>query len=892
MTSILARRPPAEGHHANDTGGRLCRLFGALLLIALPPVPVLARHAEPSPPALLSRQMRTRLNFNAGWRFILADVTGAQAPGYDDAGWQSVGLPHSFSLPYFQSPSFPVGYGWYRKSFDLPALPAGRSLSLEFEGAFQDAEVFVNGVRLARHRGGYTGFPVDITKAVRPGRNVVAVRVNNRWDATLAPRAGEHLFSGGLYRDLWLVATDAVHVPWTGTFVTTPELSDASGKVEAATEVRNDGAALALVTVRTHIVDDRGRTVATLPDSRLSVPPGRTVNAVQRSAAIARPRLWSPETPVLYRAITRLIVGGRERDRYETFFGFRWFEWTADRGFFLNGRHRYFRGANAHQDQAGWGDAVTNRAIERDVRMLKDAGFDFIRGSHYPHDPHFAETADRVGMLFLSEAPFWGTAGFKSPWAASAYPVEPEHRAAFDASVRQQLAEMIRINRNSPSIIAWSMDNEVFFTSGGTLPEVRRLLKEEVALARALDPSRPAAVSGAQRGDLDRIGDIAGYNGDGARLFPDPGIANFVAEYGSTAADRPGRFEPGWGDLPGTPGADPAVPGSWRLPWRSGEAIWAGFDHGSIAGRQFGSMGIVDYFRLPKRQWYWYRQAYRGIAPPAWPRPGTPAALRLGSSAPVIARADGTDDVQLVVTVVDAAGRPLSNSPPVRLTIESGPGELPTGRTIDFAPDGDIAIRDGQAAIAMRSWQKGTSRIRASSPGLRDAVIAVRTLDGPAFVPGKTALAADRPYRPPSLGDAGAAGEQTVQRFGTDNPTDASSAQPGHPSRLGNDGDPATFWLARDDDPQPWLQIDLERFVEVRKLRILFPQAGTHGFVAEMQDADGRWQRLAAQEDCPGPLCEIDTRPVRGRIVRLRLMEPGGRGGIADMSVMGALRAD
>jgi hypothetical protein len=277
---------------------------------------------------------------------------------------------------------------------------------------------------------------------------------------------------------------------------------------------------------------------------------------------------------------------------------------------------------------------------------MKETGFDFIRGSHYPHDPHFAEATDRIGMLFMSEAPFWGTAWFNNDWSVSAYPTDPAHRAEFDASVKQQLAEMIRINRNSPSIIAWGMDNEVFFSADETMGEVRRLLREMVELSHRLDPTRPAAANGAQRGEIDKIGDIAGYNGDGAALFPDPGIPNFVAEYGSTMADRPGDYSPGWGDLPNTPGARADDPDSWRFPWRSGEAIWAGFDHGSIAGRKFGGMGVVDYFRLPKRQWYWYRNAYRSIAPDPWPQQGEPAALRLTASKATIARADGTDDVQ------------------------------------------------------------------------------------------------------------------------------------------------------------------------------------------------------------------------------------------------------
>ena len=171
--------------------------------------------------------------------------------------------------------------------------------------------------------------------------------------------------------------------------------------------------------------------------------------------------------------------------------------------------------------------------------------------------------------------------------------------------VLQQLTELIRINRNHPSIVAWGMDNEVFFSAQETMPEVRRLLREQVALTHRLDPTRPAAIDGAQRGDIDKLGDVAGYNGDGARLFPNPGIPNLVAEYGSTMADRPGDYAPGWDELPNTPGADPAKEGSWRLPWRSGEVIWAAFDHGSIAGKRFGGMGMIDYFRLPKRQYYW-----------------------------------------------------------------------------------------------------------------------------------------------------------------------------------------------------------------------------------------------------------------------------------------------
>jgi len=849
--------------------------------------------AEARSPLQAARAMagdgRVARIFNADWRFRLGDDAAAQRPDFDDRSWERVGLPHSFSIPYFQSSHFYVGDGWYRKSFLLPALPRGRRLSLEFEGAFQEAEIFVNGQRVGHHRGGYTGFPIDITEAVRPGRNVVAVRVNNRWDPTLAPRAGEHVFSGGIYRDVRLVATDAVHVAWTGTRLTTPALSAASGKVAAETEIHNDGASAARVTVRTRVEDAQGRLVTTLPDEIVRVPAGGVVYATQLSGAIARPRLWSPETPNLYHAVTRLIVDGRERDRYDTEFGFRWFKWTADKGFFLNGQHRYFRGANVHQDQAGWGDAVTNRAIERDVQRVKDAGFDFIRGSHYPHDPHFVEMTDRLGLLYLSEAAFWGTAGFKNPWGASAYPTDASHRAAFDASVLQQLAEMIRINRNHPSIVVWGMDNEVFFSAGEVMPEVRRLLKEEVALAHQLDPTRPASIDGAQRGEIDKLGDIAGYNGDGAGLFPNPGIPNFAAEYGSTTSDNHRGYAPDWGELEQTPRARAGDPASWRLPWRSGEVIWAGFDHGSIAGRDFGSLGIVDYARLPKKSWYWYRNAYRGIAPPAWPQPGQAAALRVTSSAPVIRHADGTDDVQLVVTVVDASGAPISNSPPIHLAIESGPGELPTGRAIDFAADSDIPIRDGQAAIAMRSWQAGVSRIRATSSGLRDGVIEIGTADGPRFIPGVTPLAAERPYRA-----AGPQADAPIDEiFGANNPTNASSSAPNHSSRMANDGNAATFWQAAADDAQPWLLVNPERILEYRRLQITFPQAGGYGFVAEVRGDDGAWHRVA--EQAPGGddrrEREVTTLPTKGGPLRIHVTAPrDAPAGIAEVRIIGILR--
>ncbi len=869
---------------------RLILLAAALLGIATTtPGSLNARARGETLPA----DTRSRANFNAEWRFRLGDTPQAQEAGFDDSSWQPVGTPHSFGVPYFQASQFYTGYGWYRKRLTVPETWRGRRIALEFEGVFQDAEVFVNGIPIGRHRGGYTGFSIDITTAAKVGENIIAVRVNNLWDPTLAPRAGEHVFQGGIYRDVWLVTTGPVHVPWYGTRVTTPELSEKSGRVAIETEVRNDSGKPVSVALRTAVLDPDGKVVTVMNDGAGRLDAGALGTVSQLSKPIISPSLWSPETPVLYKAVTTVLANGRAVDRYETEFGFRWFEWTADRGFFLNGKHRYFKGANVHQDQAGWGDAVSNRAMERDVQMMKDAGFDFIRGSHYPHDPHFTDATDRIGMLFWSEAPFWGIGGFgpDGSWMSSAYPVDPKHWRGFEESLKQQLTEMIRIARNHPSVIVWSMSTEPFFSAGEVMPEVRRFLKELVALSHQLDPTRPAAIGGAQRGEIDKLGDIAGYNGDGAALFPDPGIPNVVSEHGSPMFDRPGPYEAPWGDLVNTPGAEKGAEYSWRLPWRSGEAVWAGFDHGSIVGRRFGSMGVVDYSRLPKRSYYWFRNAYRGIAPPEWPEAGELAGLRLTSSSPVIERADGTDDVHLVVTVVDAQGRALSNSPPVTLSIESGPGELPTGRTIRFAPDSDIPIRDGQAAITIRSWQSGKSLIRASSPGLKDAVLTIETMGGPPFVPGVTQLAPERPYTEAKRTHAEFMYFPDAV-FGKDNPTGASSSAPGHTSRLVNDGDAASYWLAAKEDESPWVSVSPEKVLQFRKLEITFPQPGNYRFIAQVENEDREWIDVADESASSDTAQKrvVETKRVIGSRVRVKLMPPpGAPAGIAEISIIGAI---
>lgn len=816
---------------------------------------------------------REVVNLNREWTYQRGDFPGAERAAYDDSRWEHIGLPHSFSIPYFLSSEFYTGYGWYRKTLPLSREDLRKELYLEFDGVFQEAEIYVNGSLAGTHRGGYTGFSVRVTPFARQGDNQVAVRVNNLWRPDLAPRGGEHVFSGGIYRNVRLVKKHPVHIDWYGTWVTTPTLAANQGRssmVRVRTEVVNESGKAGSYTLRSKVVDSRGQVLST-QETTQEVNAGQPVTFDQVTEELAGIELWSPAHPRLYTLVSELYHGEELIDQEENTFGFRWFEWTADRGFFLNGEHYYFHGANVHQDQAGWGDAVTEEAMRRDVRMIKEAGFDIIRGSHYPHAPAFAKACDQEGMLFWSETAFWATAGPKvdGSWTASAYPVRAQDIEEFERTAVQQLTDMIRINRNSPSIVVWSVSNEPFFTDDSTLPAVRNLLKKLVDTAHRLDPTRPAAVGGAQRplgeGRIDLIGDVAGYNGDGANIpdFQQPGIPSVVTEYGSTLADRPGEYIPGWGDLARDEG--------WKgRPWRSGQIIWCGFDHGSIFGPNMAKLGIIDYFRLPKRSWYWYRNEYAHKAPPQWPVEGDPAKLRLEASKTRDIKADGTDDVQLIVTVLDRTGRELSNSPQVRMRVVSGPGEFPTGRSIDFAADSDIRIMDGKAAIAFRSYYAGKTIVEASSPGLGSALLELEFTGAPAYRPGKSWQTERRPYVRYHKGME----REAQQRYGKDSPTFASSSVQGHSAGYAADGDTATWWQPAADDQRPSLALDVERTLDVTQIQARFPRQAIGPCVVEVSTDQAQWSKVA-EIDRPADQWKLNLeRPVRARFVRFSFAAP------------------
>ncbi len=784
-------------------------------------------------------QARERININREWKFKLGDNSGAEAEVYNDKEWSNINLPHNFSTPYFQSAQWYTGYGWYRKNFEVPVQWKSKRVFVEFEGAFREAQIFVNGQPVGAHKGGYTGFSIDITNQLQTGRNVLAVRLNNNWSARLAPRNGDHNFTGGIYRDVYLVVTEPLHVTWYGTYVTTPNLSKTSGSVNIKTEVRNDSKNSKSFTLKTDIVDPSGKIVSSTSSQKF-IPTDSTIVFDQTTKSIKFPKLWHPEHPFMYKAITYVLDGKNVIDKYATPFGFRWMQWTADQGFFLNGEHYYFKGANVHQDHAGWASAVTNSAIARDVRMIRDCGMDFIRGSHYPHDPAFSEACDSLGILLWEENAFWGSGGNQKEtgnWfdGAGAYPMNKEDQPYFEESVKSDLREMIRIHRNHPSIIVWSMCNEPFFTGYGTISKVREFLKELTKLSHELDPSRVVGIGGCQRGEIDKLGDVAGYNGDGARLFMNPGVPNVVTEYGSTIAKRPGKYIPGWGDL--------EKQKDEQFAWRSGQALWCAFDYGTRAG-DFGLMGMIDYFRMPKNMYYWYRNEYKHIAPPTLAVDGTPAKLKLTADKNTITGTNGTDDIFLTVAVQDKEGKQLSNSPDITLQVVSGPGEFPTGSSITFSDTSDIYIRDGKAAIEFRSYYGGKTVIKASSSGLYSDSIIIETKGLPQFIEGVTPKVEERPYVRYTIAKAATVDHSKIN-IAYQKPTRASSEMAGKTANRANDKETETNWQPVNNDPVKWWQVDLENLYTVSEVQILFPNGETGEYKLELSKDNQTWETIA-----------------------------------------------
>ena len=426
------------------------------------------------PPASAS-EGRIRSNVDAGWRFRLGeDVEKPYAAEYNDQDWDLVSLPHSESL-------FPASMahfedhgrnsGWYRREIQVPSEWTSKKVFLEFRGAMQTTALWVNGQKAGEYAvSGFDSFGFDITPYIHTGTNIIAVKVDNRPNAQIPPDGPprDYILFGGLYRDVFLHVTDPVHVtfPWeprqAGVRVTPSTVSEQETTIQAEATVRNDSSQSRKITLLTEIRDRDGK-LASSANGEQDIAPGQEATFTQKCTAIAQPHLWSPNDPYLYQVSTIVRDGDKELDRVRTPFGVRWVKFDAKKGFFLNGKHLKLIGANYHQTWPFIGNAVPDGLRRKDAEQMKAMGINWVRLSHYPHDPAFLDMLDELGLMAMEEPPTWMMRG-GSKWMVN-----------LEASFRS----MIRRDRNHPCIILWA----ACINHNGAEPALVRAAKEE-------DPTR------------------------------------------------------------------------------------------------------------------------------------------------------------------------------------------------------------------------------------------------------------------------------------------------------------------------------------------------------------------------------------------------------------------
>ncbi len=415
--------------------------------------------------AVLAGQRRDRV-WDDDWRFLRGDAPGAEQPGFDDAGWRALDVPHDWSIedlppkegserigPFAPKESqnghftgYTVGgIGWYRKHFTLEET--NKRVAVRFDGVYMNAEAWINGQRLGEHPHGYTSFEFDLTPHLNPPgqTNVLAVRVrnegrNSRW------------YSGsGVYRHVWLTVREPVHVPTWGVFVTTPEVSKERALVKISVEVRNASDSPTRPLVRARVRDARGNLIGD-SEGALHLAPQET-RVTERFIEVRAPKLWSPDSPNLYSAEVEVVVAGKTTDAVSTSFGIRIIEVDAERGFRLNGQPLKLKGGCIHHDNGPLGAAAIDRAEERRVELLKANGFNAVRSAHNPPSSAFLDACDRLGLLVMDEA--------FDQWTRSKERNEQDYRRFFNDWAERDIAAMVRRDRNHPSVVMWSIGNEI-----------------------------------------------------------------------------------------------------------------------------------------------------------------------------------------------------------------------------------------------------------------------------------------------------------------------------------------------------------------------------------------------------------------------------------------------
>lgn len=430
--------------------------------------------------------------FDNGWSFKIDSIaSGPEQASYDVSKWRKVDLPHDWSIedlpnqthdsiigPFqkgkfiLQQLGFTVGgTGWYRKKFITEQIDKNKLVSICFEGVYMNSDVWLNGKHLGNHLYGYTPFFYDLTPYLAPlgQENTLAVRVkneglNSRW------------YSGsGIYRHVWLTITDPVFVPPYGVFITTPEVSTGNATVLVKTTITNKRTLQNEINVVTTILSPEGIVVGKMENKLLADP--NKLNTTEQSISLTQPELWSIETPSLYTSVTEIIKGDKIIDKVETSFGIRSLTFSAEKGFLLNGKSVILKGGCIHHDNGPLGSAAINRAEVRKIELLKMNGFNAIRTSHNPPSTTLLDACDRLGMLVLDEAfDVWNKP--KSP---------DDYHLNFKDNWNEDITSMILRDRNHPSVILWSVGNEIPEKADSLGLATQIILVERV---QQLDPSR------------------------------------------------------------------------------------------------------------------------------------------------------------------------------------------------------------------------------------------------------------------------------------------------------------------------------------------------------------------------------------------------------------------
>ncbi len=604
--------------------------------------------------------------FNDGWKFSLSDPSGAESTSFNDGSWDAVTLPHDFSISQnfttsgeAESGFLPGGTGWYRKSFTVPSGCDGKSVILSFDGVYQNAYVYVNGKQVGENHYGYTSFAFDISKyLVCDGLtdNVIAVKVVNKLPSS-------RWYSGsGIYRDVKLIVADQIHVIQNGTQITTPDIENGVGTVSAKVKVANSGTSSANITVRNTVYDKKGQKVSESAETTLTVEAGSSAEASTNNV-VTNPSLWSLDDPTQYYVRTEILSAGSVVDTYDTTFGFRWYKFTKNTGFSLNGENVKLNGVCMHHDQGALGSAAYRDAMYRQISILKNMGVNLIRATHNPYDEDFIDICDELGILVIEEAfDGWELAknGNSNDFSVYFNKTLTGDNEILDGDTSMTWAEfaiksMVKRDRNDPSVILWSLGNEIDEGCSGSTANYPTIAENLINWIKEVDTQHPATLgsnrkttSGNIAGAMAKVvasGGIAGYNyassSDLDRLADYNGGVILASEtssatnsrgiYVSTANNQnvDGKLhltsydtsKVGWGKT-----AHDSIWDTVTKDKVAGECVWTGFDYigeptpwngtgtGSSNGNPYPNssyFGIVETTGFPKDTYYLYRSQWK-----------------------------------------------------------------------------------------------------------------------------------------------------------------------------------------------------------------------------------------------------------------------------------------